>query len=231
MANQLSDLQANKNRICLIHYACTDISKMPIKIPCIAVAEYANRKLRVFAEMEGKNEEDVLREFYDFVVHNFNYIYVGWNFKGVTYGLPVIERRYKELFKKKPSEINLVFDLDDILEQVYGRQYVDHGTFGKLHNLLTLNDISTKNFIDGKTEAELCKKNDLRPVERSTESKVHGMVGILDLLFSGKLKTSKQSKVRKLIYKIENSTIYKLACIIAVIITILGAYWLLKLIT
>jgi hypothetical protein len=56
------------------------------------------------------------------------------------------------------------------------------------------------------------------------------MVGILDLLFSGKLKTSKQSRVRKLIYKIENSTIYKLACIVAVIITILGAYWLLKLI-
>jgi len=226
MSNQLLYLRTNKERICLIHYACTDISKLPIKIPCIAIAEYNSRTVKVFSVVEKKDEKTVLHDFYDYVTHNPNNSYVGWNFKDVTYGLPVIERRYAELFGRKPPEISSVFDLDDVIEELYGKLYVDHGRFGKMYNLFSLNDISTLNFLSGKKEAVLCEKSDIRAVERSTACKVHGMMGVLDLLIDGRLKTTrtlvKWSKLQKAVHKAKNSTIFWIVTIIATVLTIIS---------
>jgi hypothetical protein len=158
-------------------------------------------------------------DFYEYVSHNPNNIYAGWNFKDVTYGLPVIERRYTELFEKKPSGISLVFDLDDVIEELYGKSYVEHGRFGKMHNLFTLNEISTLNFLSGKNEAELCEKGDIRAVERSTACKVHGMIGVLDLLIDGRLTITKTpirwSKLRSTVHKAKDSTVFRIITIIA----------------
>lgn len=226
MNNQLSYLRANKDRICLIHYACTDVSKIPIKIPCIVIAEYSKRIVKVFSVIEKKEEKAVLHDFYEYVSHNPNNIYAGWNFKDVTYGLPVIERRYTELFGKKPPGISLVFDLDDVIEELYGKLYVEHGRFGKMHNLFTLNEISTLNFLSGKKEAELCEKGDIRAVERSTACKVHGMIGVLDLLLNRRLKTAKTpvkwSYLRNAVHKAKNSTVSWMIPIIAAILTIIS---------
>jgi len=226
MSNQLSYLRTNKDRISLLHYASTDVSKHPIKIPCVGIAEYSNRTVKVFSVVDKKDEKTALQDFYDYVSHNPNNIYVGWNFKDVTYGLPVIERRYTELFGRKPPEISSVFDLDDVIEELYGKLYVEHGRFGKMYTLFTLNEISTLNFLGGKKEAELCEKNDIRPVERSTACKVHGMIGVLDLLINGRLKTTrtliKCSKLRSAVHKIKDSTFFWIITIIATILTIMG---------
>lgn len=226
MNNQLSYLRTNKDRICLIHYACTDVSKLPIKIPCIVILEYGNRTLKIFSEIEKKDEKIVLQSFYEYVSHSPNNIYVGWNFKDITYGLPVIERRYTELFGRKSPEISSVFDLDDVIERCYGKLYVEHGRFGKMHSLFTLNNISTLNFLSGKNEAELCEKNNVRAVERSTTCKVHGMMGVLDLLLDGRLKITKSpvkwSKLRTTIYRAKNSTVFWVITIIATILTVIS---------
>jgi len=229
MDEQLSYLCDNKENIVLLHYACTDVSKHPIKVPCIVMAEYNNRNTQVFSTLDG-NENTVLREFYNYVGRNPNKIYVGWNFKGVTYGPQILERRYKELFGKNPPKINFVFDLDDVIEAIYGKLYVDHGDNGKMYNLFTLNDISTLDFLGGMKEAELCEKNDIRPVERSTDRKVRGMMNVLDFLISGDLKTTrtiKYNKLQKIINNFEKSPIYRIGQIVAIIITIISGYFIL----
>jgi len=230
MDNQLSHLCDNQDNIVLLHYACTDVSKYPIMIPCIVLAEYNNRNTHVFSALDG-DEKTVIQEFYKYVERNPNRTYVGWNFKGVTYGPQILERRYKELFGTKPPKINFVFDLDDVIEAEYGKLYVDHGDKGKMYNLFTLNDISTLDFLGGMKEAELCEKNDIRPVERSTDRKVRGMMNVLDFLIRGDLKTTrtpiKNRKLQKIINNFEKSSIYRIGQIVAIIITIISGYFIL----
>lgn len=224
MDNQLSYLCDNQDNIVLLHYACTDVSKYPIMIPCIVLAEYNNRNTHVFSALDG-DEKTVLLEFYKYVERNPNRTYVGWNFKGVTYGPLILERRYKELFGTKPPKLNFVIDLDDVIEAEYGKLYVDHGDKGKMYNLFILNDISTLDLLDGMKEAELSEKNEIRPVERSTDRKVRGMMNILDFLISRNLKTTrtsiKNSSLKTTIHNIETSLIYRLIAIAVVIITII----------
>ncbi|MDF0593568.1 hypothetical protein P0O24_08235 [Methanotrichaceae archaeon M04Ac] len=190
------------------------------------ISEYNNRNTQVFSALDG-DEETVLLGFYNYVQRNPNRTYVGWNFKGVTYGPQILERRYQELFGKKPPRINSVLDLDDVIESEYGKLYVDHGDKGKMYNLFTLNDISTLDFLGGMKEAELCEKNDIRPVEQSTDRKVRGMMNILDFLINRNLKTTRKTikhhMLQTKIHNIENSSWYRLAAIVVVLIAVITA--------
>ena len=150
----------------------------------------------------------MLSEFFEHINNNPDEIYVGWNLKNISYGTQVLERRYKELLGKEPPIIKNVFDLDGIIEEKYGKKYVEHDPQGKLYNLLRLNDISCKDFLSGKDEAEFYEKKDFRKIEMSNSRKVMGIKKILELLFYNKLKT-KISIIWKASYTIDNSPFLK----------------------
>lgn len=214
MGSLQSRLQANKDNLCIVHYACTDIRKLPVQIPCIIVADYVTRDIRTFSTIDLGDEKSVLTEFYRYLQDYPSRIVVGWNLKDTIFGLPVIERRYTEVVGGTPLEIKRenVIDLDDTIEEVHGKLYVDHGPKGKMHNLLSLNGISTLTFMHGKDEAKCCGSGDIRSVELSTSCKVRGIMDVLDLFLDGRLRTTRTiarwSKMRQMVHKIMNSTIF-----------------------
>lgn len=227
MGKLLSRIMANKDSLCIIHYACTDVTKTPVKIPCIVVGDYATRNTQTFSILDENDEKNVLQNFYRYIQDSPNKICIGWNFKDVIYGLPVIARRYRELFATLPDIIiEDIIDLDDTIEEIHGKRYVDHGAKGKMFNLFELNAISTLNFLKGIDEAKYCEQDNIRPVEISTNVKVRGILDVLDLLIEDRLKTTQTinrcSRIRQKIFEFKNSTLFWIIIIIAAILTIVG---------
>ena len=210
MSNKLDDLESIKNKICLLHYACSDFSIDPIKISTITIFEYTLKKAHTFSIIDS-TEKEMLVKFFEYIKNYPEWVFVGWNLKSITYGVQVIERRYKQLLNEEiPFEIKPVFDLDSIIQEKYGTS-VSHGMYGKMQKLFEMNSINLTYFLDGKTEAELYDKNEIRKVEMSNDSKVQGMKKILDLLFEDNLKVEVESgKINKIYHKIELDRFRKL---------------------
>lgn len=207
MSTNLETLRRIKNKICILHYSSSSLKEHPVKISAITLAEFNSNKSITYS-IESKPEEELLSDFFGYVQSHPDKVYVGWNLKDISYGTQVLERRYRDLNRKEPPAIKNVFDLDGIIEEKYGKKYVDHEPQGKLYNLLILNNISCISFLPGKVEAELYEKNEFRKVEMSNSCKVMGIKKILELLFDNKLKTN-ASFLWKVNYKIDNSPILK----------------------
>ncbi|MGA9188301.1 MAG: 3'-5' exonuclease [Methanosarcina sp.] len=103
MLNDISKHEV-KDKMCIIHYACSDFSKIPIKISVITLLEFKTQKFYTFSILES-NEKEMLEEFYEYIRNHTDNIFVGWNLKNDTYGLQVIERRYKQVIGSEvPNE-------------------------------------------------------------------------------------------------------------------------------
>lgn len=213
MNPSLEFLKRNKHTICVLHYSSSYITKHPVKISSITFSEYGSNEMITYS-MASKTEKEILCDFFEYIQNNKDKIYVGWNLKDITYGTQVLERRYKELVGEEPPKIRNVFDLDGIIEERYGKEYIEHEPQGKLLNLLNLNNISCNSFLEGKVEAELYEKNEFREIEMSNSCKVRGIKRILELVFDNKLKTN-INFLWKAAYKIDNSPFLK--CIISLI--------------
>lgn len=207
MSSNLETLRRAKNKICILHYSSSYMKKHPVKISAITLLDYDNDESRTYS-LTSKTEKEILSDFFDYVQNHPNKIYVGWNLKDISYGTQVLERRYKELEGKEPPIIKNVFDLDGIIEERYGKEYVDHEPQGKLYNLLNLNNISCISFLSGKVEAEFYEKNEFRKIEMSNSCKVAGIKKLLELLFDNKLETN-ATLLWKVTYKIDNSPFLK----------------------
>lgn len=207
-----------KDKICILHYACSDFSKIPIKISVITLLEFKTKKFYTFSILKS-SEEEMLKEFYLYIRDHTDNVFVGWNLKNDTYGLQVIERRYKQVIGSEvPIRLEHVFDLDSIFQEKYGSEYVSHGTFGKMYSLFSLNSVNLEYFIEGKREAELFDKEEIRKIEMSNICKVQGINNVLELFFANKLKIENGLKY-KIQDFIDNNLLLK---IIIVFITLLG---------
>jgi DNA polymerase elongation subunit (family B) len=209
-----------KDKICILHYACSDFSKIPIKISVITLLEFKTKKFYTFSILES-NEKEMLEEFYEYIrTHNDN-VFVGWNLKNDTYGLQVIERRYKQVTGSEvPIRLEHVFDLDSIFQKKYGSCYVSHGIFGKMYSLFALNGVNLEYFIEGKREAELFDKEEIRKIEMSNICKVQGINNVLELSFANKLKIENGLKY-KVQYFIDNSLSIKIIMIVAALLGVI----------
>lgn len=217
MSNELDKLKSVKNNICLLHYACSDFSINPIEISTITILEYTLKKAHTFSIIDS-NEKEMLVKFFEYINKHPEWVFVGWNLKNITYGVQVIERRYKQLLNEEPPfKINSVFDLDSIIQDKYDTS-VSHGIYGKMHKLFEMNSINLTYFLDGKTEAELYVKGEIRKVEMSNVSKVQGMKKIMDLLFENNLKVE-FNKINKIYHFIKTNP---LIGILIFVITIIG---------
>lgn len=221
-------LKSARNRIVVVHYACSDFYKVPIEISCIVAKEFVTGKTMSFSRTDGISEKELSSKFYAYVQRNSEKIYVGWNLKDTTYGFPVLERRYRELFGKEPPKIRQIIDLDGAIKEKHGRFYVNHGAHGKLHSLMVLNGLSTPGFRSGKEEIELHERKNFREIEISTNCKVSGIANILGLFIDSKLKTqigvpmTIWGKFKAGAKKIVESTTVKIILLISAILAIMS---------
>ena len=86
--------------------------------------------------------------------------------------------------------------------------------------MFEMNSINLTYFLDGKTEAELYVKGEIRKVEMSNVSKVQGMKKIMALLFENNLKVE-FNKINKIYHFIKTNP---LIGILIFVITIIGFF-------
>ncbi|WP_432957676.1 hypothetical protein [Micromonospora haikouensis] len=136
----------------------------------------------------------VLERFYSSLTEHRESIIVHWNMNSSIFGFAALAKRYCFITGKshpphKPSD-HLLFDIDDIIAEMYGEQYVKHPKF---YNLASLNKIGLYSFLPGKDEASRFKAGDFGAINSSTTTKARANLDILRALLAGQLRTQKSS--------------------------------------
>jgi len=214
LPNYLDILKENEHRILIVHYSCSDITQVPIKISCIGVRdEFHNETLSLFS-LRTFSEEELLENFWQTIAENSEKYFVGWNIKNPEFGFRVLKERYEEISGKKAPTIktNNIIDLDEVIKQHYDlkRQKLD------LKRVAEINGYQTLNFRSGKEEIMMFQDCDFRGLELSVGRKVKIIGDILNDLIRGKLKwTLAEEGTFWSSRKIIGVCAYVVACIIA----------------
>lgn len=231
-------INKNRNRVFIIHYSCESFIKHNNKTPrisSIAIRNYDSGQTYSFSinkTAEVKNvpldklessydilEKEMLDEYFDFLKTHMDYYYVHWNMRNINYGFEALKHRYKVL-KGNPISLdeNRLIDLSVILSEYYGSGYISHPM---LENIMKKNDISSKDFLTGKEEADCFDNKEYIKLHLSTLKKVDVLSSILNRHISGKLKTN-ISKVKHVVNSSFDSTVYKIISVIAAIWTVIS---------
>lgn len=135
-------------------------------------------------------EKQMLDEFFKFLEVHQHYQFVHWNMRDINYGFQAIEHRYRVLGGKPISiQDSNKTDVARLLIDVHGPGYAAHGTSGRLHTLLDLNSIKTKDALTGKEEAKAFDDKEYVKLHQSTLKKVDVIDNLLDRFIDGSLKT------------------------------------------
>lgn len=150
-------------------------------------------------------EMDLLSRFYKFSRDRRQMHWVHWNMRGQLFGFEHLEHRYRKLTgldaPNIPVEVRL--NLNDILRERYGRNYAEHP---QLKNLMLLQGDLPKGFLEGKEESECFSKREFIRMNESTNTKVHFLRHVIDLVLRGKLKTAGQSVAGRIDKLLESRT-------------------------
>lgn len=133
-------------------------------------------------------EKKMLKRFFDFVNIHQHFTWIHWNMRDVNYGFAAIEHRYRVLGGKpvQISETNK-FDISRALVDIYGIAYIGHP---RLESLMRKNQITNKDFLSGKDEAEAFDKKLFIKLHQSTLRKVDTIANIFERTADGTLKTN-----------------------------------------
>jgi hypothetical protein len=169
-----------------MHYACTDTKKSPVIVTCISIKNYNTRQTTTFNVDSNTTESQILSKFVEFLKQHLDAVIITWNQKSSTYGFPHLEQRCKthNIVTTLPILTENIVDLDDVLEEKFGKHYVEHPKFRKIAEL---NGITLTGSIDGENEPRLYENKEYRLIEISTNRKVAVITDILDLSFANKL--------------------------------------------
>jgi hypothetical protein len=153
-------------------------------------AELANIPFQQIDSHYDVLEKQMLDEFFKFLEVHQHYQFVHWNMRDINYGFQAIEHRYRVL-GGKPTSIHdsKKTDVARLLIDIYGPGYAAHGTSGRLHTLLDLNSIKTKDALTGKQEAKAFEDKEYVRLHHSTLKKVDVVDNLLDRFINGGLKT------------------------------------------
>lgn len=187
-----------------VHYACeslADATDHPAAISCIGVANLNNGTRHAFSLSDLPASVDVVERevalferFFDYLIEHRESIIIHWNMNSSTFGFPALNNRYcfitgKDHPRHKPSD-HLLFDLDDLIGEMYGDLYVKHPKF---YNLATLNEIGLFSYLPGKDEASRFKSGDFGAISSSTTTKARANLDILRALLAGRLRTQRSA--------------------------------------
>lgn len=206
----LYDIDEKRAHTLVIHYSCESFydikdGRTP-RVTSIAVRHFSSGSTDSFsihksAELSGISfneidnhydvlEKQMLDEFFKFLEIHQHYQFVHWNMRDINYGFQAIEHRFRVLGGNPVSiHDSKKTDLARLLIDVYGPGYAAHGTSGRLHTLLDLNTIKTKDALTGKEEAKAFEDKEYVRLHQSTLKKVDVVDNLLDRFINGNLKT------------------------------------------
>lgn len=209
--NQVKEIIKEDNKTLIIHYSCEsfyDTDGFSPRVTSIAVRFLATGLTRSFsinsyAERECINKDNILSnygmlekklldEFYDFVKRYSEYKWIHWNMRDTNYGFFAIDNRYRVL-GGEPTEIHVTYliDLAKLVGDLFGPEYCKHP---RLENLIKINGITSKEFLNGADEAEAFQNMELNKLHQSSLRKVDVLSNVVYRLADGSLKTNNRMK-------------------------------------
>ncbi len=204
----IADVAAHARSTAVIHYSCESFydradGSSP-RITSLAVrnldsGQTASFSIHQIAEREqvprerieteyNRLERQMLEEFYRCVGERRDFKWLHWNMRDINYGFPALAHRLRVL-GGQPIEIHdsQLFDFARLLIAMFGPAYVSHP---RLTSLMTLNDVSAKDFLTGEQEADAFVHKDYVKLHQSTLRKVDVMSNLFYRLTAGTLKTN-----------------------------------------
>lgn len=180
------ELKNYRNRIYIVHYACSDIYKEIIEISSICAYKFESHSpLKLFSKLNYENEKDMLIDFWEFIEEK-NPIIVGWNInKPSLYGMHILRDRIYALAKSE-KEIPKSYDLDFLIEQEFNPPKYDNHP--KLFYYAKLNGLNLLGFQEGAYELELLRNNKFKDIDISVQRKCNIICDLLELYITGKIK-------------------------------------------
>lgn len=248
----IDGLMKQPGMVLLIHYSCESFydrrdGSSP-RVTSIAVRNLGNKQSSSFsihrvAEREGisiselpqhydRLERKMLDEFYDYVRSHSGYSWVHWNMRDANYGFAAIEHRIRVL-EGCPVVIpeDRRTDLAALLIDMYGSRYAPHQ---RLTTLLKINDISSRDFLSGKDEAQAFEEGEYVKLHQSTLRKVDVFENVLDRVWDDTLKTQARWKDRYgttlggIVEAVTDHWAYKLLGFLGIIGTLMGVVFALR---
>lgn len=208
---KLAELMENPDHVLVIHYSCESfynrLDGTSPKIASIAVKNLESGQVKSFSvhqvaerrrqldDIDGKYdilEKEMLSEFYKYVQAHTGYLWLHWNMRDIHYGFEALEHRIKVLGGKPQviSESSRV-DLNRLLLDLYGFDYIDHP---RLTKLIELNNFSKKDILTGQEEAQAFANKEYMRLHFSTLKKVDMLSNIATRTDQGQLKTNSSWK-------------------------------------
>ena len=205
---QLAEICEKKHGIFVVHYSCESFydrgEAMSPRITSIAVRNLATAQtksfsIHQFAERDmnvspekieaqyDRFEKEMLGEFFSYAKNHEDRIWLHWNMRDANYGFEALEHRL-EIHGEKPFVIPepCRYDLARLLIELYGVNYIGHP---RLEMLTKKNDISTRDFLNGKDEAKAFEDKRYVALHRSTLRKVDIIADIALRAVDGTLAT------------------------------------------
>ncbi len=204
-----NEIVGNNVKALVIHYSCesfvTSHGRTP-RITSISIRNLKNNQATSFsihlqAQISGKNFEDIpeedyddlekemLSHFYDFAKKHNTHKWVHWNMRNANYGFEAIKNRYR-ILGGTPNEIDndLKYDLPIIISKIFTNNYEKDKPNGKLLNLVKRNNITSRDVLTGREEAEAFDKGKYLELHMSTLRKVDMLASIVNHIKNGNLK-------------------------------------------
>ncbi|WP_040285199.1 hypothetical protein [Sporosarcina koreensis] len=209
---ELNRLDEHASKLLFVHYSCESFYDLvdtgrSARITSIAARYFETGQsvsfsIHTTAEKENKLdsieshydelEKIMLEDFFDFVCRHDNYYWIHWNMRDISYGFQAINHRF-EVLGGTPKIIadDKKFDLADKLKVVFGSSYIGHPRF---EMLIKMNEISDKDFLKGKEEADAFENREYIKLHHSTLRKVNVMHEIFDKVLDKNLKTNSKKR-------------------------------------
>ncbi len=207
---QIEEIEKKRDAILVIHYSCESFYDIKDghtpRVTSIAIRNYSTGQTASFsinksAEQQGATVEEIdgrydefekhmLDEYFDFIKSRHGYNFIHWNMRDINYGFQAIEHRHRVL-KGEPFIIDdsRKFDLARALIAIYGVGYIGHKPNGRLHNLVELNKITTRDALTGAEEAEAFTNKEFVKLHQSTLRKADILSNVLERVVYDWLKT------------------------------------------
>lgn len=133
-------------------------------------------------------ERQMLDAFYSYISAPIAKTFLHWNMRDKNYGFQAIEHRHRVLGGTPfvvPDDRKV--DLSRLFIELYGTSYIGHP---RLENLLRLNNITPRDFMTGKEEAEAFIAKKYVELHRSTLRKVDMFCNLATRAYDKKLRTN-----------------------------------------
>ncbi|MGC0152754.1 hypothetical protein ACPRNU_09885 [Chromobacterium vaccinii] len=204
---QLDEVFKKPEHTIVIHYSCESFynreNPRSPRVTSIAIRNLDSGQTKSFsihliAERQGlldsteqhydQLERQMLEEFFKAVNVRSHCQWLHWNMRDANYGFEALENRIRALGGEPIATVpeDKRVDLSRILGSIYGAGYSHHP---RLENIISMNNITAKDFLTGKNEAQAFEDKAFLRLHQSTLRKVDILANIAGRAHANDLKT------------------------------------------